>query len=174
MTEKLIFKYLIQLLHWKHPASHLEWRLPLTPLNHWTPSSINWILLLQCHFLTRGSKTCINRQKRSRKQRKKRWEEKQRRGSTKVRGKGQAIVHTSTTGNAPSKSCAVRQQGARGSGSKKNYDSWHFRGDCKETNCTLWSGRDNLYLYLCIPLYTIGQTVTAVTAPGGKNSLPAN
>lgn len=58
-----------------------------------------------------------------------------------------------------------------GQGGKKS-DSWHIEGDCKETNGTLPLGRDNLYLYVYIPLHTLDQTVTLPL--GEENSLLAS
>lgn len=59
-----------------------------------------------------GRKTCINREKKKQEAGKEemRIGEEERRGSTEVRGKGQGVVDTSTAGNAPIKSCAVKQQ----------------------------------------------------------------
>lgn len=71
-------------------------------------------------------------------------------GSTTIRGKGQGIVDMSIAGNAPSKSCAVKQQGHTWRVTEeKQYDSWHIGRDFR--NCSVHSGRVNLYLHINNP-----------------------
>lgn len=83
------------------------------------------------------------------KQGKRRWEVK-RTGSTTIRGKGQGIVNMSIAGNAPSESCAVKQQGHTWRVTEgKQYDSWHIGRDFR--NCSVHSGRVNLYLHINNP-----------------------